>query len=214
MLLVVGLGNPGSEYAENRHNVGFMAVDAIASVHGFSAFRKSKFHGALAEGSIGTEKVLLLKPDTYMNESGRAVQAVMAFYKIKPEDVVVFHDELDLAAGKVRFKRGGGHAGHNGLRSIHAHVGADFARVRLGIGHPGDKDRVVGHVLKDFSKAERDWLDKLLDAVAKHFPRLAKGDDGGFMSKVAADMAPPKPKRPEPEHETASGDAQKDKKET
>ena len=214
MLLVVGLGNPGSDYADNRHNIGFMAVDAIQSVHGFSAFRKTKFHGVLAEGSIGAEKVLLLKPDTYMNESGRAVQAVMTFYKIPLANVIVFHDELDQAGGKLRIKRGGGHAGHNGLRSIHAHVGADFTRVRLGIGHPGDKARVVGHVLKDFSKAEREWVDKMVDAVAKHFPRLAKGDDGGFMSKVAADVAPPKPKRPEPEREGAPETKPIDKKET
>lgn len=204
MLLVVGLGNPGSDYADNRHNIGFMAVDAIERAHGFSAFR-SKFHGEIADGTIGGEKVLLLKPTTYMNESGRAVQAAMAFYKIKPEDVIVFHDELDLAGGKVRVKRGGGHAGHNGLRSIHAHIGGDYTRVRLGIGHPGDKEKVIGHVLKDFSKAEKAWLGALLDAVADNFPRLVKGDDGGFMSKVAAAVAPPKPKpeaKPEDRKET------------
>ncbi|MBT6094343.1 MAG: aminoacyl-tRNA hydrolase [Rhodospirillaceae bacterium] len=192
MLLVVGLGNPGSEYADNRHNIGFMAVDAIQRAHGFSAFRKSKFHGELADGTIGGQKILLLKPTTYMNESGRAVQAAMTFYKVAPEDVLVFHDELDLVGGKVRVKRGGGHAGHNGLRSIHAHVGNAYARVRLGIGHPGDKDRVIGHVLKDFSKAEMVWVDKLVDAVGENFSRLAKGDEGGFMSKVAAAVAPPK----------------------
>jgi PTH1 family peptidyl-tRNA hydrolase len=195
MLLVVGLGNPGSDYADNRHNIGFMAVDAIQRAQGFSAFRKSKFHGDTAEGSVAGKKVLLLKPSTYMNESGRAVQAAMTFYKIAPADVLVFHDELDLAGGKVRVKRGGGHAGHNGLRSIHQHVGDGYARVRLGIDHPGDKDRVIGHVLKDFSKAERQWVEKLMDAIGDHFPRLVKGDDGGFMSKVAADMAPPKPER-------------------
>ena len=195
MLLVVGLGNPGSDYADNRHNIGFMAVDAIQRAQGFSAFRKSKFHGDMADGSVAGEKVLLLKPSTFMNESGRAVQAAMTFYKIRPADVLVFHDELDLAGGKVRVKRGGGHAGHNGLRSIHQHVGDGYGRVRLGIGHPGDKERVIGHVLKDFSKAERQWVEKLMDAVGAHFPRLVKGDDGGFMSKVAADMAPPKPER-------------------
>ena len=195
MLLVVGLGNPGSDYADNRHNIGFMAVDAIQRAQGFSAFRKSKFHGDTAEGSVAGEKVLLLKPSTYMNESGRAVQAVMTFYKIPPADVLVFHDELDLAGGKLRVKRGGGHAGHNGLRSIHQHVGDGYGRVRLGIGHPGDKERVIGHVLKDFSKAERQWVEKLMDAIGDHFPRLVKGDDGGFMSKVAADTAPPKPER-------------------
>ena len=197
MLLVVGLGNPGSDYADNRHNIGFMAVDAIHGAHGFTAFR-SKFQGKLADGNVAGQKVLLLKPETYMNESGRAVQAAMAFYKIAPEDVIVFHDELDLAGGKLRVKRGGGHAGHNGLRSIHAHVGQAYARVRLGIGHPGEKERVVGHVLKDFSKAEKAWVEKLLEGIADHFPRLVKGDDGGFMSKVAAHIAPPKPKQEEP----------------
>ena len=196
MLLVVGLGNPGSEYADNRHNIGFMAVDAIHRAHGFSPYR-GKFHGQLADGTVGGEKVLLLKPETYMNESGRAVQAAMAFYKIEPKDVIVLHDELDLAGGKLRIKRGGGHAGHNGLRSIHAHIGDAYARLRLGIGHPGDKDMVVGHVLKDFSKAERAWVEPLLDAVAKNFPRLIKGDDGGFMSKVASALQPPKPEKHE-----------------
>jgi PTH1 family peptidyl-tRNA hydrolase len=207
MLLVVGLGNPGSDYADNRHNIGFMAVDAIHRAHGLSPFR-AKFQGALADGTVGDRKVLLLKPETYMNESGRAVQAVMAFYKIEPKDVIVFHDELDLAGGKVRFKQGGGHAGHNGLRSLHAHIGEGYARVRLGIGHPGDKDMVVGHVLKDFSKAERAWLEPLLEAVAKNFPRLVKGDDGGFMSKVAAALQPPKSEaKPETTNDNEAGKA-------
>ncbi len=192
MLLVVGLGNPGSGYARNRHNVGFMAADEIVRRHSFGSFRK-KFHGEVSEGQIAGEKVLVLKPETYMNESGRAVQAAMTFYKIEPQDVIVLHDELDLASGKVRVKRGGGHAGHNGLRSIHAHVGQDYARLRIGIGHPGDKDRVVGHVLKDFSKEEESWLHKLLDSIAGHMDRLVKGDDARFQSDVALDMAPPKP---------------------
>ena len=195
MLLVVGLGNPGAEYANNRHNIGFMAVDEIVRRHSFSPFR-SKFHGEFADGSIGTEKVLALKPTTYMNESGRSVQAVMAFYKIAPEDVVVIHDEIDLAGGKVRVKRGGGHAGHNGLRSIHAHVGNAYARVRLGVGHPGDKAKVAGHVLKDFAKAERDWVERMVDGVGEHFPLLVDGDDSTFMSKVAAVINPPRPKPP------------------
>lgn len=195
MQLVVGLGNPGAGYARNRHNVGFMAVDEIVRRHSFSPYR-AKFHGQLAEGNLAGEKVLVLKPETYMNDSGRAVQAAMTFYKIAPEDVIVLHDELDLAGGKVRVKRGGGHAGHNGLRSIHAHVGSDYARVRIGIGHPGDKDRVVGHVLKDFSKEEDQWLEKLLDSIADRIDSLIRGDDPRFQSDVAMDMAPPKPEKP------------------
>lgn len=198
MLLVVGLGNPGSDYANNRHNIGFMAADEIVRRYSFAPFR-SKFHGDLSDGTVGGEKVLVLKPQTYMNESGRSVQAAMAFYKIAPEDVIVIHDEIDLAGGKARLKRGGGHAGHNGLRSIHAHVGPDYARVRLGVGHPGDKDKVAGHVLKDFAKAERPWVDTLVDAVATHFPLLVDGNDGAFMSKVADAVTPPRPKPPRPD---------------
>lgn len=200
MQLVVGLGNPGAGYARNRHNVGFMAVDEIVRRHSFSPWR-SKFHGQLAEGTIAGEKVLILKPETYMNESGRAVQAAMTFYKIAPRDVIVLHDELDLAGGKVRVKRGGGHAGHNGLRSIHAHVGPDYARVRIGIGHPGDKERVVGHVLKDFSREEDQWVQKLLDSIADRIDVLIRGDDPQFQSDVALDLVPAKPKNPD-----ASGD--------
>lgn len=191
MLLLVGLGNPGPSYARNRHNIGFMAVDEIHRRGRFSSFRK-KFQGEFADGTIGGSKLLLLKPTTYMNESGRAVQAAMTFYKIKPEDVVVFHDELDLAAGKLRIKKGGGHAGHNGLRSIQAHVGADFRRVRMGIGHPGDKAKVTGHVLKDFAKADEAWLIPLLDGVADHADLLIAGRDSDFMSKVAAKVNPPR----------------------
>jgi PTH1 family peptidyl-tRNA hydrolase len=193
MLLVVGLGNPGAEYARQRHNVGFMAVDAIRDRHGFPPWR-AKFHGLVAEGSFGGRRVLVLKPMTYMNESGRAVAAAAAFHKIAPKDIVVFHDEIDLIAGKVRVKVGGGLAGHNGLRSIDAHIGPDFKRVRLGVGHPGHKDQVAGHVLKDFAKADRPWLEKLLDALADHFPDLAVGDDAAFMSKVAMALKPPRPK--------------------
>ncbi|NQV43305.1 MAG: aminoacyl-tRNA hydrolase [Rhodospirillales bacterium] len=195
MLLVVGLGNPGAGYARNRHNVGFMAVDEIVRRHSFGPYR-AKFHGEVAEGLIAGEKILVLKPETYMNESGRAVQAAMTFYKISPLDVIVLHDELDLAGGKVRVKRGGGHAGHNGLRSIHDHVGSDYARVRIGIGHPGEKDRVVNHVLKDFSKDEEQWVVKLLDSIADHMGLLVKGDDARFQSDIALDMAPPKPEKP------------------
>ena len=204
MLLVVGLGNPGAGYARNRHNVGFMAVDEIVRRHSFGPYR-AKFHGDVAEGQIAGEKVLVLKPQTYMNESGRAIQAAMTFYKIAPEDVIVLHDELDLAGGKVRVKRGGGHAGHNGLRSIHAHVGAGYARVRIGIGHPGDKDRVIGHVLKDFSKDEEQWLGKLLDSIADHVGLLVRGDDARFQNDIALDMAPPKPEKAEkPAHTEGS----------
>ncbi|PIW25757.1 MAG: aminoacyl-tRNA hydrolase [Rhodospirillales bacterium CG15_BIG_FIL_POST_REV_8_21_14_020_66_15] len=197
MLLLVGLGNPGPSYRDNRHNVGFMAVDAIHGRWRLGPFR-SKFHGDLAEGVIGGEKVLILKPLTYMNESGRAVQAAMAFYKLKPADLVVFHDELDLAAGKLRVKRGGGHAGHNGLRDIQAHIGPDFRRIRIGVGHPGDKDQVIGHVLKDFSKEELQWRDRLLEAVADNADLLVAGDDAGFQNRVALALKPPREKSPGP----------------
>ena len=193
MLLVVGLGNPGSDYAKNRHNIGFMAVDAIQRLHSFSPFR-SKFQGHLADGVVGVEKVLLLKPTTFMNNSGIAVQAVINFYKIPPNEILVFHDELDLDTTKIRIKRGGGHAGHNGLRSIHTCIGSNYGRVRFGIGHPGNKDRVTNYVLQNFDNVEMIWVTKLLNTVAEHFPRLVRGDDGGFMSKVATAMSPPKPK--------------------
>ncbi|MBT3557656.1 MAG: aminoacyl-tRNA hydrolase [Rhodospirillales bacterium] len=191
MHMLVGLGNPGTEYARNRHNIGFMAVDEIVRRHSFAAWR-SKFHGDISEGRLGGEKVLVMKPTTFMNESGRAVQAAMTFYKILPQDVVVLHDELDLAGGKLRVKRGGGHAGHNGLRSIHSHIGEGYGRVRIGIGHPGDKSRVVGHVLKDFSKEEDIWVQKLIDGMADNAGLLVEGDDGLFQTRVAAHMAPPK----------------------
>ena len=189
MLLLVGLGNPGEGYARNRHNIGFMAVDEIVRRHSFQPFR-AKFKGELAEGRVGREKVLALKPMTFMNESGRSVLAVASFYKIPPEDILVIHDELDLAAGKLRLKTGGGHAGHNGLRSIHAHIGDKYRRLRLGIGHPGDKAKVTGHVLKDFAKADRDWLEPLLDAVADHIGLALDGDDAGFLNRVALDINP------------------------
>ena len=193
MLLVVGLGNPGSDYAKNRHNIGFMAVDVIQRLHSFSPFR-SKFQGHLADGVVGVEKVLLLKPTTFMNSSGIAVQTVINFYKIPPNEILVFHDELDLATTKIRIKRGGSHAGHNGLRSIHTCIGSNYGRVRFGIGHPGNKDRVTNYVLQNFDNVEMIWVAKLLNTVAEHFPRLVRGDDGGFMSKVATVMSPPKPK--------------------
>jgi len=184
MLLIVGLGNPGSRYAANRHNIGFMAVDEIVRRHCFSPWR-SRFQGDVAEGRLDGEKTIALKPRTYMNESGRAVGEAMRFFKLRPEDVVVFHDELDLAPGKLRVKRGGGHAGHNGLRSIIAHIGPDFRRVRLGIGHPGDPERVTGHVLGDFAKSDRSWLEPLIDAIGEEAPLLASGtQDNDFAARI------------------------------
>lgn len=191
MKLFVGLGNPGGTYAKNRHNIGFMAMDQIASDHGFAPW-KSKFQGDITEGRLGGEKVLLLKPGTFMNRSGQSVQAAMQFYKLEPGDVTVFHDELDLAPGKCRVKQGGGHAGHNGLRSIHGHIGEAYARVRLGIGHPGHKDKVAGYVLHDFAKAEEVWLDDLLRGLSDGAPQLADGDAGKFMNAVALRVAPPR----------------------
>ncbi|MGO4127215.1 aminoacyl-tRNA hydrolase [Inquilinus sp. YAF38] len=184
MLLFVGLGNPGSQYAYHRHNVGFMALDDIVERHSFSPW-KLKFQGRLAEGRLGPERVLALEPTTYMNESGRSVGEAMRFYKLTPDDVVVFHDELDLAPGKVRVKKGGGTAGHNGLRSLDAHIGPEFWRVRIGIGHPGHKDRVHGWVLGDFAKADEAWLDPLLEAIAGAAPLLAEKAAGKFMTQIA-----------------------------
>jgi len=183
MLLFAGLGNPGAQYANNRHNVGFMAAEAIARRHGFSPWSK-KFQGQVAEGRIGCEKVILLKPQTFMNLSGQSVGEAMRFYKLSPADLTVFYDELDLAAGKVRVKTGGGAGGHNGIRSIDQHCGKDYRRVRIGIGHPGVKEMVHGHVLGDFSKADQEWLDALLDAIADSSDLVAKGDDSGFMNRV------------------------------
>ena len=180
----VGLGNPGAQYAMHRHNVGFMAVDAIAGTHGFEPPKKS-FHGWAQQGRIGTARILLLKPATFMNDSGRAVRAAMDFFKKDVADVTVFHDELDLAPFKVKVKTGGGTAGHNGLRSAEAHVGNAFRRVRIGIGHPGHKERVTGHVLGNYAKAETDDLADMLGAMAAEAEWLAKGDDARFMSEVA-----------------------------
>lgn len=184
MQLWAGLGNPGAKYAMNRHNVGFMALDAIADLHGFEAPKK-RFNGWATEARLGSEKLLLLKPATFMNESGRAIGEAMRFYRLAPEDITVFHDELDLAPFKVKVKRGGGTAGHNGLRSTEAHIGADFRRVRLGIGHPGHKDRVHNYVLGNYAKAEIDPLADMLGAVAAEAEWLAKGGDARFMNDVA-----------------------------
>ncbi|KPF87142.1 peptidyl-tRNA hydrolase [Novosphingobium sp. AAP83] len=184
MQLWVGLGNPGPQYALHRHNVGFMVLDTIAEVHRFGPVQK-KFQGWLQEGRIGTEKVLLLKPATFMNESGRAVGEAMRFYKLGLDALTVFHDELDLAPFKVKVKHGGGTAGHNGLRSIDQHLGAEFQRVRLGIGHPGHKDRVTGYVLGNFAKAEQDDLVDMLGAIASEADWLARGDGVRFINDVA-----------------------------
>ena len=184
MQLWVGLGNPGAQYALHRHNVGFMASDTIAEVHGFSPVQK-KFQGWLQEGRIAGTKVLLLKPATYMNESGRSVGEALRFYKLDTDALTVFHDELDLAPFKVKVKQGGGTAGHNWLRSIDQHLGADFRRVRIGIGHPGHKDRVTGYVLGNYTKAEMDPLADMLGAIAAEADRLAAGDDARFMNDIA-----------------------------
>ena len=182
--LLIGLGNPGKTYAGNRPNVGFMAAAAIAERHGFSAWAK-KFRGLLAEGKIDGEKVLLLKPQTYMNLSGESVAEAAHFYKITPEHIVVIHDELDLLPGKLRVKRGGGNGGHNGLKSLDAHLGEDYRRVRVGIGHPGDKDMVSDYVLSDFGKAEHKMAELMADEIARHIGVLLKGDDAGFMNRIA-----------------------------
>ena len=193
MKLLVGLGNPGSDYAGHRHNIGYMAVDRIAADHGFGPWKRA-FKGLVSEGRLGADKVVLLKPETFMNASGQSVQAAMAFYKLAIGDITVFHDELDLAPGKCRVKVGGGHAGHNGLRSIHANIGEAYGRVRLGIGHPGHKDAVAAYVLHNFAKAEQDWLDDLLRGISDGAPSLADGDGGRFMNAVALRMVPPKAK--------------------
>jgi PTH1 family peptidyl-tRNA hydrolase len=187
MQLWVGLGNPGPDYAMDRHNVGFMAIDAIAEVHGFGPPRKA-YQGWVQEGRIGAEKILLLKPGTFMNESGRSVGAALRFYKLEPADVTVLHDELDLAPFKVKVKTGGGTAGHNGLRSTEAHIGNGFRRVRLGIGHPGHKDRVTGYVLGKYAKNEIEPLSDMLGAVAAEAGWLAEGNDVRFMGDVALRM--------------------------
>jgi PTH1 family peptidyl-tRNA hydrolase len=195
MKLFVGLGNPGSEHARNRHNVGFMAVEHIAAEHSFSPWRR-RFQGLASEGQIGTERVLILKPGTYMNESGRAVGEAARFLKVPETDIVVFYDEIDLLPGRLKVKTGGGNAGHKGLRSISAHLGNDYVRVRIGVGHPGSKDLVSHWVLRDFSKADGEWLEPLLAAIAKSAVRLVENDQARFLSDVqrlalAADQPEP-----------------------
>jgi PTH1 family peptidyl-tRNA hydrolase len=190
--LLVGLGNPGPEYAQHRHNVGFMALQRIAERHGFGSV-KTRFKGMTVEGRIAGQKILALKPTTFMNRSGDAVAEAVQFYKIPPARVIVLYDELDLAPGKVKVKRGGGAAGHNGIRSIDAAIGPDFWRVRIGIGHPGHKDLVHGYVLHNFAKADKDWLDPMLDAMAEEFGAMAEGQSELFMTKVAARLTPQRP---------------------
>lgn len=199
MTLFVGLGNPGSRHAGNRHNIGFTAVDAIARRHGIGPWRK-RFHGDVAEGAIGAQRVFLLKPLTFMNDSGRAVAEAVRFYKTPLSDVVVLYDEIDLPAAKMRVKTGGGNAGHNGLRSITAHVGNDYRRVRLGVDHPGHKDLVQRHVLNDFTKSERPWVEALCDIIADNAELLARGEDATFQNKIhlamdAKGFGEPKPLR-------------------
>lgn len=191
MKLFVGLGNPGAKYAQNRHNIGFMAVDRIAADHGFGPWR-SKFQGSVSEGVLSGEKIILLKPETFMNRSGQSVGEAARFYKVDPSDIVVFHDEIDLAPGKLRVKQGGGHAGHNGLRSLHGHIGDAYGRVRMGVGHPGHKDAVATYVLKDFSKSDQAWLDDMLRGISDGAGALAQGDTGRFQNAVALRLNPPR----------------------
>jgi len=200
MLLLAGLGNPDAKYARNRHNIGFMVIDALAESLGFPAFR-DKFHGLTSEGRIGDQKTLLLKPQTFMNKSGISLAEAASFYKLSGDDIVVFYDELDLAPGKLRMKRGGGLAGHNGLRSIKAHMGNDFRRARLGIGHPGHKDRVNGHVLGDFSKQDALWLTPFLEALVRHSALLSTGEDATYQNRVHLDMQAALPDAADTENE-------------
>ena len=198
-LLIAGLGNPGSQYAKNRHNAGFIVADELHAHYRFGPW-KTKFEGLLSEGSLAGRKTWLLKPQTFMNLSGDSVGPALRFFKLPLEALVVVHDEIDLAAGKLKVKTGGGDAGQNGLRSISAACGANYRRVRLGIGHPGDKERVTGHVLQNFSKDDIAWLKPLVDAMVEAAPLLAKNDDAGFMSRVALQLAPPKdPKKKDTE---------------
>ena len=205
MRLIVGLGNPGKKYALNRHNIGFMGVDEIARDPNFSSWR-TKFQGEISEGNLGGQKTLLLKPMTYMNLSGDAVQAAASFYKIAPLDIIVLHDELDLPPSRVKMKQGGGHAGHNGLRSIMAHIGADFWRLRMGIGHPGHKNRVSGYVLSDFANSDKVWLDPLIESIGRNAKHLVSLDAAKFIQALTPQKTTPKQKSkpvPKPKQETS-----------
>ncbi|RCS25553.1 aminoacyl-tRNA hydrolase [Phyllobacterium salinisoli] len=207
MLLIAGLGNPGSRYAKNRHNIGFMAADEIHRRHRFSPWQK-KFHAEIADGAIDGEKVLLIKPQTFMNLSGQAVGEAMRFYKLSPADLVVIYDELDLPAAKLRIKTGGSSGGHNGIKSIDAHCGKDYRRIRLGIGHPGVKELVHAHVLGDFAKVDGEWLELLLGGIADNAGYLVKGDDNGFMNRISLAMGGGDPRSGE-RKEKAAGETQK-----
>ncbi|HEY5210388.1 MAG TPA: aminoacyl-tRNA hydrolase [Stellaceae bacterium] len=198
MRLLVGLGNPGPRYERNRHNIGFMAVEALLRRHEFRAVR-NRFDAHLAEGQIGAERVFVMMPQTFMNDSGNAVGPAARFYKIAPEEVAVIHDEVDLAPGKLRVKQGGGSAGHNGIRSIDAGLGYDYWRVRLGVGHPGAKELVPHWVLQNFTAEDMNWVTPLTEAVAEAMPTLVADDPAGFMSKVALILKPPRPKPPREE---------------
>lgn len=202
MRLIVGLGNPGPRYADNRHNIGFLAVDEIVRRYSFGPI-KTKFQGAIAEGNIGSERVVCLCPTTFMNESGRAVQAAMQFYKLGAGDITVIHDEIDLPLGKVKVKRGGGAGGHNGLRSIDAHIGADYWRIRLGVGHPGVKAAVKNFVLMDFGKEERRLVDEINEVCAEHLPLLFSTDENRYMNKVSVTLFPPEKKDAPEKKDTA-----------
>lgn len=197
MRLLVGLGNPGERYAQNRHNIGFMAIEKIVARYRFSPWR-ARFQGVMAEGTVDGEKVLALKPQTYMNLSGQAVGEASRFFKIETASIIVMYDEIELAAGKVKVKLGGGSAGHNGIKSIDAHVGPAYWRLRLGVGRPATKEEVHGHVLSDFAKADQEWLDNLLSALSDAIPLLIAGDESKFMTKVALLTKPPPPKKEKP----------------
>jgi peptidyl-tRNA hydrolase, PTH1 family len=209
MLLIVGLGNPGSKYAMTRHNIGFMAVDSIAHDHGFSRW-SSKFKAEIAEGEIAGEKIILMKPQTFMNLSGESVGEAMHFYRLQPAQILVIHDELDLPPGKIRIKTGGGAGGHNGLKSIDGRCTKEYRRLRLGIGHPGDKDRVASYVLEAFEKDERTWLEPLLDAITSHISLLVKGEESQFMNKLAP-LTGQKPEEEKPEAKAKSEKAGSEK---
>ncbi|RWC38061.1 MAG: aminoacyl-tRNA hydrolase [Mesorhizobium sp.] len=203
MLLFAGLGNPGAKYASNRHNVGFMAADAIARRHSFSPWSK-KFQGLISEGTLGGEKIVLIKPQTFMNLSGQSVGEALRFYKLELSALTVFYDEIDLAEGKLRVKTGGGAGGHNGIRSIDGHLGNAYRRVRIGVGHPGVKEMVQHHVLGDFAKADREWLEPLLDAIADNAAMIVKGDESGFMNKASLAIqgkAGAEPEKPAPKQQ-------------
>jgi PTH1 family peptidyl-tRNA hydrolase len=205
MLLLVGLGNPGARYVGNRHNIGFLAVQEIAKRHGLGPWRR-RFAGVACEGPLGGVRTLLLLPGTYMNESGRAVAEAAHFYKLSPADITVFHDEIDLPPGKVRVKIGGGIAGHNGLRSISEHIGNDYRRVRIGVGHPGDKDMVQHYVLSDFAKSDRGWVDALIAIIGDNAEMIARGQDASFQNKVHLAMVAKGFGQPERDEENGNGD--------